>query len=122
MYLYIYLYTCTYTCTSSYIYTIYIHISYMYIYIYINASFESDLKGIIFVMLAVHEQVVLISTSYSEKRLLLYVHEQFMNMFSSRSCYCTIYIYIYISYIPYIYIYSGGAFAPQWNACGGVIL
>ena len=56
----------------------------------IKASFESDLKGIIFVMLAVHEQIVLISSSSSKKPLLLCVHEQFAIM----SLKYIIYIYI----------------------------
>ena len=55
----------------------------------IKALFESDLKGIIFVMLAVHEQVALISSSYSEKQLYSYIY---------------IYIYIYI-YMPKIEVY-----------------
>ena len=57
------------------------------------------LKDIIFVMLAVHEQVVLISSSYSEKRLLLYVHEQFPFMSLH-------YIYTYdsIRKLNYLYI------------------
>ena len=76
MHLYIYLYTCTYTYTSSYI----------YIWEYKQCAKRLNverwlksinLKDIIFVMLALHEQVVVISSSYSEKRLLLNVHEQF---------------------------------------------
>ena len=38
---------------------------------------NSNLKGITFVVLAVHEQVALISSSYSKMRLLLCVREQF---------------------------------------------
>ena len=74
---------------------------YIYIYIYIYASevlhtlplcshipfsynhhkeLNDDLKGITFVMLAVHEQVSLMSSSYSETRLPLYAHEQFAAM------------------------------------------
>ena len=45
----------------------------------LKASFKSDLKGIIFVIL-VQEQVVLISSSDSVKPLLLYVHEHFTIM------------------------------------------
>ena len=47
----------------------------------LKASFKSDLKGIIFVIL-VQEQVVLISSSDSDsvKPLLLYVHEHFTIM------------------------------------------
>ena len=73
----------------------------LYIYIYIYASevlhtlplcshipfsynhhkeLNDDLKGITFVMLAVHEQVSLMSSSQSETRLPLYAHEQFAAM------------------------------------------
>ena len=54
--------------------------SYIYIYIYIyilyispQAQLNGDLKGIPFVMLAVHEEVALMSFSQSETHLLLYV-------------------------------------------------
>ena len=42
-----------------------------------HKQLNGNLKGITFVVLAVHEQVVLMNSSYNELRLLLYVHDQF---------------------------------------------
>ena len=72
----------------------------------IKASFESDLTGTIFVMLAVNEQVVLKSSSYSKKRKSV-CYFMFINSFLSYNCtiYTYIYIYIYIYICIYIYIY-----------------
>ena len=64
-----------------------------------------------FLVLAVHEQVALMSSSFSEKRLLLYAHEQFaisQHILCSTIyilTYIYIYIYIYILYIYNIYIH-----------------
>ena len=72
----------------------------------IKASFESDLTGTIFVMLAVNEQVVLKSSSYSKKRKSV-CYFMFINSFLSYNCtiYTYIYIYIYIHIYMYIHIY-----------------
>ena len=56
------------------------------------------MKGVAFVVLAVHEQVALVSFCYSEMHLLLYVHEQLaMSLHLLCSC-STIYIcgYYYV--------------------------
>ena len=42
-----------------------------------NMHLHSNIKSTVFVVLAVHEQVALMSFSWSKIRLLLYVHEQF---------------------------------------------
>ena len=70
----------------------------------IKASFESDLTGTIFVMLAVNEQVVLKSSSYSKKRKSV-CYFMFINSFLSYNCTIYTYIYIYIHIYMYIHIY-----------------
>ena len=59
-------------------------------------------------MLAVHEQVALMSFSQSEARLLLYVHEQFamsLHLLCSNMYVC-VYIYIYNIYIYICIMYT----------------
>ena len=94
MWIYIYVYIYMYIYVYVYIYNIYIYI-YIYTYIYLYYFFCShhkqlndDLKGITFMMLAVHEQVALMSSSQSEMLLLSFVHEQFA--MSLHLLWCTI--------------------------------
>ena len=82
---------------------------------------EWRLEGIPFMVLAVHEQIALMSSSQSEMCLLLYVQEQcsmFLHLLCSTIYYklytyiyiymyiLFIYIYIYILYFIYIYLYN----------------
>ena len=102
---------------------------------------NGDLKGITFVVLAVHEQVALMSSSQSKMHLLLYVHEQFAmslhllcstissvvtTMCNKKCCiyiciciciciyvcmYICMYIYIHIYIYIYVYIHTYTFFA-----------
>ena len=77
--------------------------SYIFLFSH-HKKLKSDLKGIIFVMLAVHEQVALMSFSQRETRLLLYLLKQFAMSLHLFVFHCTYVMYTtYIVYIYYIY-------------------
>ena len=75
IYIYIYICICKYICKIV-IYIYYIYISYICIYIYIPWSqhkhLNGNLKDIAFAMLAVHEQVVLMSLLRTKRVTIFY--------------------------------------------------
>ena len=80
-----------------------------------NKQLNGDLKGITFVVTAVHEQIALMSSSQSKTRLLLYVHEQFA-MPLHLLCSTILYIYTYIySWIGISYEAQNCYICSQWS-------